>query len=163
MGKGFFRGIVGILWRRMKAQSIQLIWAPESTRAVVVTVFKVVGEIMTETGMYRECFLQFVDLGMMEEGGVWDGGVKGGEDGGGTVVSDGSEGVSGIGSTGRAAKQFEDWGEGVVGAEEVGRVEGVEGLEGPGHFWIICPGCLHRKQSPFLVQRSHSLGVKGTR
>ena len=81
-----------------------------------VTVFKVVGEITTETGMYRECFLQLVDLGMTEVGGVWDGGVKGGEDSGSTAVGDGSEGVSGIGSTGRTAKQFEGWGEGIVGA-----------------------------------------------
>ena len=62
MGKGFFRGIVGILWRRMKAQSIQLIWAPESTMAVVEIVFKVVGEMMTEMGTYRECFQQFLDF-----------------------------------------------------------------------------------------------------
>ena len=99
--------------------------------AVVVTVFKVVGETMTETGMYKECFLQFVDLGMTTEG---TGGVKGGVDCGGSVVGDGSEGVSGMGSTGRAAKRFEDCGEGFVGAGAVGRVEGVEGLEGPGHF-----------------------------
>ena len=117
------------------------------------------------------------------------GGVEGDEDCGGTVVGDGSEGVSRMGSTERAAKRFEGWGEGVVGAEgvsgmgstgravkrfegwgegavdtgEVGRVEGVAGLEGPGHFWIICPGCLHRKQSLFLVQRSRSSGVKGAR
>ena len=160
MGKGFFRGIVGILWRVMKAQSMQLIWAPESTMAVVVTVFKVVGEMMTEMGMYKECFLQFVVLGMTMEG---TGGVEGGEDCGGTVVGDGSEGVSGMGSTERAAKRFEGRGEGDVDAGEAGRVEGVEGLEGPGHFWIMCPGCLHRKQSPFLVQRSRSSGVKGAR
>ena len=160
MGKGFFRGIVGILWRVMKAQSIQLIWAPESTMAVVVTVFKVVGEMMTETGMYKECFLQFVDLGMTTEG---TGGFWGGEDCGGVMDGNGSEGVSGVGSTGRTAKRFEGWGEGAVGVGEVGRVEGVEGLEGPGNFWIMCPGCLHRKQSPFLVQRSRSSGVKGAR
>ena len=82
-------------------------------------------------GIYRECFLQFVDLGMMTKG---TGGVKGGVGCGGTVVNDGSEGVSGIGSTGRAAKRFEGRGEGVVDAGEAGRVEGVEGLEGPGHF-----------------------------
>ena len=128
--------------------------------AVVVTVFRVVGEMMTETGMYKECFLQFVDLGMTMEGA---GGVKGGEDCGGTVVGDGSEGVSGMWSTERAAKWFEGLGEGIVGAGEAGRVKGVEGPEGPGHFWIMCPGCLHRKQSPFLVQRSHSSGVKGVR
>ena len=128
--------------------------------AVVVTVFRVVGETMTVTGMYRECFLQFIDLGMTTEGA---GGIKGDEDCGGTMVGDDSEGVSGMGSTERAAKRFEGWGEGVVGAGEAGRVEGVEGLEGPGHFWIMCPGCLHRKQSPFLVQRSRSSGVKGTR
>ena len=131
--------------------------------AVVVTVFRVVGEMMTVTGMYRECFLQFVALGMTVEGGVWDGGVEGGEDRGGAMVDDGSEGVSGMGSTGRATKRFEGWDEGIVGTGEAGRVEGVEGLEGPGHFWIMCPGCLHRKQSPFLVQRSRSSGVKGAR
>ena len=127
--------------------------------AVVVTVFRVIGEMMTEIGMYRECFLQFVDLGMTTEG---TGGVRGDEVGG-AEDSVGSEGVSEMGSTGRAAKRFEGWGEGVVGAGEVGRVEGVEGLEGPGHFWIMCPGCLHRKQSPFLVHRSRSSGVKGAR
>ena len=46
----------------MKAQSMQLIWAPESMMAVVEIVFRVVGEIMMETGIYRDCFLQFVDL-----------------------------------------------------------------------------------------------------
>ena len=127
--------------------------------AVVVTVFRVVGEMTTVTGMYKECFLQFVDLGMTMEG---TGGAKGGEDCGGTVVGD-SEGESGMRSTGRAAKRFEGRGEGVVGVGEVERVEGVEGLEGPGHFWIMCPGCLQRKQSPFLVQRSRSSGVKGAR
>ena len=153
MGKGFFRGIVGILWRVMKAQSMQLIWAPESTMAVVVTVFRVVGEMMTVTGIYRECFLQFVDFGMTTKG---TGGVGGGVDCGGIVAGDGSEGVSRMGSTGRAVKRFEGWGEGAVGV-------GVEGLEGPGHVWIMCPGCLHRKQSPLLVQRSRSSGVKGAR
>ena len=128
--------------------------------AVVVTVFRVVGETMTVTGIYKECFLQFVDLGMTTTG---TGGTKGGVDCGGSVVGDGSEGVSGMGSTERAAKRFEGWDEGIVGAGEAGRVEGVEGLEGPGHFWIMCPGCLHRKQSPFLVQRSRSSGVKGAR
>ena len=160
MGKGFFRGIVGILWRVMKAQSMQLIWAPESTRVVVVIVFKVVGEIITETGMYRECFLQFADLGMTEgeTGGVW-----GDEDCGGILVGDVSEGISRTGLTGRAAKRFENWGEGFMDAGEVGRVEGVEGLEGPGHFWIMCLGCLHRKQSLVLVHRSCSSGVKGAK
>ena len=128
--------------------------------AVVVTVFRVIGETMTETGMYKECFLQFVDLGMTTEG---TGGVKGGVDCGGSVAGEGSEGVSGMGSTGRAAKRFEGQGEGVGDARAAGRVKGVEGLEGPKHFWIMCPGCLHRKQSPFLVQRSRSSGVKGAR
>ena len=128
--------------------------------AVVVTVFRVVGEMMRETGMYRECFLQFVDFWMTEEG---IGGFWGDKDCGDAKDGDGSEGVSGMGSTGRTVKQFEGWGEGAVGAGEAGRVEGVEGLEGPGHFWIMCPGCLHRKQSPFLVQRSRSSGVKGAR
>ena len=99
--------------------------------AVVVTVFRVIGETMMETGMYKECFLLFVDLGITTEG---TGGVKGGVDCGGSVVGDGSEGVSGMGSTGRAAKRFEGCGKGFVGAGVVGRVEGVEGLEGPGHF-----------------------------
>ena len=85
--------------------------------AVVVTVFRVIGETMTETGMYKECFLQFVEVGITTEG---TGGVKGGVDCGGSMVGDGSEGVSGIGSTGRAAKRFEGRGEGVVGAEEAG-------------------------------------------
>ena len=48
------------------------------------------------------------------------GGVKGGEDCGGAVVGDGSEGVSGMGSTGRAVKWFEGWGEEVVGMGEAG-------------------------------------------
>ena len=148
MGKGFFRGIVGILWWQMKAQSMQLIWAPESTMAVVETVFRVVGEMMIETEMYRDCFLQFVDLGMTEGKA---GGVKGDKDCGGAVDGGGLEGVSGMGLTGRAVKWFEGRGEGTVGAGEAGRVEGIEGLEGPGHFWIMCPGCLHWKQSLFLV------------
>ena len=54
---------------------------------------------------------------MTEEG---TGGVKGGEDCVGTVVDDGSEGVSGMGSTKRAAKRFEGWGEGIVGAGKAG-------------------------------------------
>ena len=91
------------------------------------------------------------------------GGVQGDEVSGDVEDGGGSEGVSGMGSTGRAAKRFEGWGEGVVGAGEAGRVEGEEGLEGPGHFWIICPGCLQQKQSLFLVQCSRSLGVKGAR
>ena len=130
--------------------------------AVVETVFRVVGETMTVMGIYRDCFLQFLDFGITTKGAD---GVKGNEVCGGTVVGDGSVGESGMGSTGRAAKRFEGWGdwEGVVDAGEVGRVEGVEGLEGPGHFWIMCPGCLHRKQSPFLVQRSRSSGVKGAK
>ena len=128
--------------------------------AVVETVFRVVGETMMVMGTYRECFLQLVDLGMTTKGVR---GVGGGEGCGGTVVGDGSVGESGMGSTGRAAKRFEGLGEGAVGMGEAGRVKGVEGLEGPGHFWIMCPGCLHRKQSPFLVQRSRSLGVKGAR
>ena len=128
--------------------------------AVVVTVFKVVGETMTEMGRYKECFLQFVALGMTTVG---LGGVKGGEGCGVSVVGGGLEGVSGIGSTGREEKWLEGRGEGVEDAREMGRVEGVEGLGGPRHFWIMCPGCLHRKQSPFLVQRSRSSGVKGAR
>ena len=144
----------------MKAQSMQLIWAPESTMAVVETVFRVIGETMTVIGIYRDCFLQFLDFGITTKGAD---GVKGGEDCGGSVGGDGSEGASGMVSTGRTAKRFEGWGEGNVDVGEAGRVEGVEGLEGPGHFWIMCPGCLHRKQSPFLVQRSRSSGVKGAR
>ena len=138
--------------------------------AVVETVFRVVGETMTVMGIYRDCFLQFLDFGITtkgavgvcggaEDGDIW--GMGGGEGDG--LVDDGSEGESGMGSTGRAAKRFEGRGEGNVDAGEAGRVEGVEGLEGPGHFWIICPGCLHRKQSPFSVQRSRSSGVKGAR
>ena len=143
--------------------------------AVVETVFRVVGETMTVMGIYRDCFLQFLDFGIttkgadgvkggevcggVEDGDVW--GIKGGEGDG--LVEDGSEGESGIGSTGRAAKRFDGRGKGDVDAGEAGRVKGVEGLEGPGHFWIMCPGCLQRKQSPFLVQRSRSSGVKGAR
>ena len=128
--------------------------------AVVETVFRMVGETMREMGMYGECFLQFVDLGMMEGE---TGALKGNEDCGGAMDSGGSEGVSGMGSTGRAVKWFEGWGKGTVGTGAVGQVKGVEGLEGPGHFWIMCPGCLHQKQSLFLVQHSRSLGVKGAR
>ena len=76
MGKGFFRGIVGILWRVIKAQSIQLIWALESIMAVVETVFRVVGETMTVMGIYRDCFLQFLDFGITTKGAD---GVEGGE------------------------------------------------------------------------------------
>ena len=90
-------------------------------------------------------------------------GVKSGKGCGGAVDGGGSEGVSGVGSTGRTSKRFESWGEGAVGAGEAGQVEGVEGLEGPGHFWIMCLGCLHQKQSPFLVQCSRSSEVKGAR
>ena len=127
--------------------------------AVVETVFRVVGETMTVMGIYRDCFLQFLDFGITTKGtgGVW------GDEVCGTEVGDGSEGESGMGLTGRAAKRFEGRGEGDVDVGEAGRVEGVEGLEGPGHFWIMCPGCLHRKQSPFLVHRSRSSGVKGAR
>lgn len=66
MVKGSLRGIVGILWLQMKAQSIQLIMALESMMVVVVTMFSVTGETMTETGMYKDCFLQFRDLEMTE-------------------------------------------------------------------------------------------------
>ena len=128
--------------------------------AVVETVFRVVGETMTVMGIYRDCFLQFLDFGITTKGAV---GVRGGGVCGDSVVGRGSEGESGMGSTGRAAKRFKGRGEGVVDAGEVGRATGVEGLEGPGHFWIMCPGCLHRKESPFLVQRSRSSGVKGAR
>ena len=113
-----------------------------------------------EMGIYKECFLHFVDLGMTQGEA---GGVKGGEDCGGAVAGVDSEEVSGMGLTGRAAKRFEGWGEGAVGSGKAGRVEEVEGLEGPGHFWIMCPGCLHWKQSPFLVQHSRSSGVNGAR
>ena len=116
--------------------------------AVVETVFRVVGETMTVMGIYRDCFLQFLDFGITtkgavgvkggevcggtEDGDVW--GIKGGVDCGGSMVGDSSEEVSVMGSTERAAKRFEDCGEGFLGAGAVGRVEGVEGLEGPGHF-----------------------------
>ena len=54
--------------------------------------------------MYRDRFLQFVDLGMTEEE---VGGVKGSEDCGGAVDGGGSEVASGVGLTGRAVKWFE--------------------------------------------------------
>ena len=56
IGKGFLRGLVGIRCFRMKAQSIQLIWAPESMIAVVSTSFIVRGETMNFILMYKEFF-----------------------------------------------------------------------------------------------------------
>ena len=157
----------------MKAQSIQLIMAPESMMAVVVTMFRVAGETMTETGMYRDCFLQLRDLRMVEgdEGGdrgvsrivvAWRTVGVTGEGVDVTVVSKVRVSWgSGVGLTERAAKWFEGLGKGIVGVGVRGWVKGAENLEGPEHFWIKCPGCLHQKQSQFLVQHSCSSGVKG--
>ena len=60
IGKGFLRGLVGILCFCMKAQSIQLIWAPESMIAVVLTSFIVRGETMNFIFMYKEFFCRGV-------------------------------------------------------------------------------------------------------
>ena len=46
MGKGFFSGLVGILFCCTKAQLMQLIWAPESMIVVVSMAFIVSGETM---------------------------------------------------------------------------------------------------------------------
>ena len=56
IGKGFFRGLVGIRCFRTKAQSIQLIWAPESMIAMVSMSFRVRGEMMNFILMYKEFF-----------------------------------------------------------------------------------------------------------
>ena len=56
MGKGLAKGLVGIQFHRAKAQSMQLIWAPESMIAVVSTAFIVSGETMNFNGMYKEFF-----------------------------------------------------------------------------------------------------------
>ena len=56
IGKGFFRGLVGIQCFCTKAQSIQLIWAPESMIVVVLTSFIVRGEMMNFILMYKEFF-----------------------------------------------------------------------------------------------------------
>ena len=56
IGKGFFRGLVGIQCLYTKAQSIQLIWAPESMIVVVLTSFIVRGETMNFILIYREFF-----------------------------------------------------------------------------------------------------------
>ena len=60
IGKGFLRGLVGIWCFRTKAQSIQLIWAPESMIAVVLTSFIVRGETMNFILIYKEFFHQGV-------------------------------------------------------------------------------------------------------
>ena len=60
IGKGFLRGLVGIQYFRTKAQSIQLIWAPESMIAVVSTSFIVREETMNFILMYKEFFRQGV-------------------------------------------------------------------------------------------------------
>ena len=56
IGKGFFRGLVGIQCFHTKAQSIQLIWAPESIITVVSMSFIVRGEMMNFILMYKEFF-----------------------------------------------------------------------------------------------------------
>ena len=60
IGKGFLRGLVGIQCFHTKAQSIQLIWAPESMIVVVSTSFIVRGETMNFIFMYKEFFRQGV-------------------------------------------------------------------------------------------------------
>ena len=56
IGKGFLRSLVGIQCFCMKAQSIQLIWAPESMIVVVSSSFIVRGETMSFILMYKEFF-----------------------------------------------------------------------------------------------------------
>ena len=56
IGKGFLRGLVGMLCFRTKAQLMQLIWAPESMIAVVSMSFIVRGETMNFILMYKEFF-----------------------------------------------------------------------------------------------------------
>ena len=56
IGKGFFRGLVGIQCFHTKAQLMQLIWAPESMIAVVLTSFMVRGETMNFILMYKQFF-----------------------------------------------------------------------------------------------------------
>ena len=60
MGKGLASGLVGILFCHTKAQSMQLIWAPELMITVVLMAFIVSGEMMNFNGMYREFFCQGV-------------------------------------------------------------------------------------------------------
>ena len=60
IGKGFLRGLVGIRCFCTKAQSIQLIGAPESMIAVVSMSFMVRGEMMNFIFMYKEFFCQGV-------------------------------------------------------------------------------------------------------
>ena len=56
MGKGFFKGFVGIRCHHMKAQSMQFICALESMMAVVSMSFIVRGETMNFNLMYKEFF-----------------------------------------------------------------------------------------------------------
>ena len=56
MGKGFFRSLVRIWCFCTKAQSMQLIWAPELMMAMVSTSFIVRGETMNFSFMYKEFF-----------------------------------------------------------------------------------------------------------
>ena len=56
IGKGFLRSLVGILCFHTRAQSMQLIWAPESMIAVVLMSFIVRGETMNFILMYKEFF-----------------------------------------------------------------------------------------------------------
>ena len=60
IGKGFLRGLVGILCFHTKAQSIQLIWALELMIVVVSMSFIVKGETMNFILMYKEFFRQGV-------------------------------------------------------------------------------------------------------
>ena len=60
IGKGFFRSLVGIRCFHTKAQSMQLIWAPESMIMMVSMSFIVRGEIMNFSLMYKEFFCRGV-------------------------------------------------------------------------------------------------------
>ena len=60
MGKGLARGLVGIWFHCTKAQSMQLIWAPESMMVVVLMACIISGETMNFTLMYKEFFHQGV-------------------------------------------------------------------------------------------------------
>ena len=68
MGKGLASGLVGILFRHTKAQSMQLIWAPESMITVVSTAFIVSGEMMNFNGIYKEFFRRGVLLHLAQVG-----------------------------------------------------------------------------------------------
>ena len=60
IGKGCLRSLVGMQCFHMKAQLIQLIWAPESMITVVSMSFIVRGETMNFILIYKEFFHQGV-------------------------------------------------------------------------------------------------------